>query len=273
MKLRLFKRITALLAAALFLLCAMGFTMGTPEQSVRNLYTAVKTVNIRSGPGTGYSVVGTLRAGSFATKVGQSGGWARIVVLGNDAAFVPMTALTYTGEGTSIYCIEEAISYATSQILYAAARLNIRSGPGMGYDIVETRNEGEAVTVMGVNGAWSLVKMEGNVVGYAYSASLTEEQPQASSYYTVQTLTTTSNFNAYESEYFMCYLVSSRYIIPIRTAENGDSAIVGYMKDDPSDYIEVLNLTTDWVRINYHGVIGYVPFDLVTVYRIYRQIY
>ena len=272
MKQQHFKTIAALVAAAAFLLCATGFTLATPAQSARNLYATTKAVNVRSGPGTDYPVVGTLGAGSYVTKVGQSSGWARIKALNDRVAFVPLAVLRYAGEGTSMYCPDEAITYATSQTLYTTAALNIRSGPGTSYSIVQTLNAEEAVTAIGVNGDWSMVKLE-ETVGYAYTAYLTEEQPQARSYYTIQTLATTSNFNHSETEDFICYMVSSSYIIPISAAADADSAIVGYMQDDPADYIEVLNLSTNWIRINYHDTIGYVPFDLVTVYRIYRQIH
>jgi uncharacterized protein YraI len=43
---------------------------------------ATSSVNVRTGPGTGYSVIDTLRPGEFVDITGQSGGWCNVAKSG-----------------------------------------------------------------------------------------------------------------------------------------------------------------------------------------------
>lgn len=45
---------------------------------------ATSSVNVRTGPGTGYSIVDTLRPGETVAINGQSGGWCRVSKAGPD---------------------------------------------------------------------------------------------------------------------------------------------------------------------------------------------
>jgi len=70
------KLVTAGLAAVVF--------AGTAAAAWAAPASATVNVNVRSGPGTGYRVVDTLRRGELVDVVGCQGNWCRVVKPGPD---------------------------------------------------------------------------------------------------------------------------------------------------------------------------------------------
>lgn len=92
-------------------------------------------LNVRSQPGTSYSIVGKLKQGQVVTVYEQKNGWSRIVY-GSLKGWVSsnyITATTWTG-------------YVT------ATNLNLRSAPGG--SVLGTLPKGTAVKVYGNDGTW-----------------------------------------------------------------------------------------------------------------------
>ncbi|MGE0712151.1 MAG: penicillin-insensitive murein endopeptidase [Planctomycetota bacterium] len=71
-----------------------GTTSGTQME------VTASGLNVRSGPGTGYRVVGTLNRGARVTVTGQSGAWRRIAFNGG-SAYVHGDYLGAVGSGSS----------------------------------------------------------------------------------------------------------------------------------------------------------------------------
>lgn len=68
-----------LLKAAGLGVVVTAFTAGAALAAV-----ATSSVNVRTGPGTGYDVVDTLRPGEFVNINGRSGGWCEVSKPGPD---------------------------------------------------------------------------------------------------------------------------------------------------------------------------------------------
>ena len=61
-------------------LCAMLLLLLSPNvaNAQQNTYYATEELNVRSGPGMGYSIIGSLDEGEAVTLLRLSGKWARI---------------------------------------------------------------------------------------------------------------------------------------------------------------------------------------------------
>lgn len=97
-------------------------------------------LNIRSGPGTQYPAVNTLQRGTPITTTGYyEHGWAQLAdrswVAGNLINSVPVSGGSYGG--------------ATTAFIAGSVNVNIRSGPGIRYPVVNTLAPGTAITLTG----------------------------------------------------------------------------------------------------------------------------
>ncbi len=133
----------------------------TPTQPPGSTYYASANVNVRSGPGTQYTVVGSLSSGQAVTVTGSSGTWYRIN-WNRSTAYVSASYLNPAGTYVPAPTPPQA---STDGNYYATAQVNVRSGPSTGYSIVGTLDSGDRVTVTGSSGNWYRVNWN---TGYAY---------------------------------------------------------------------------------------------------------
>ena len=101
-------------------------------------------LNVRSGPGTNYSIVGALSKGTKVEVVGQSGDWYQI---GADR-WVHSDYIKKGSAGANTGFKKFTVT-VTPDI-----GLNVRSGPGTQYKIVKAVTTGTKLTVIGKSGAW-----------------------------------------------------------------------------------------------------------------------
>lgn len=103
------------------------------------------SLNIRSGAGTGYSIVGSLKNGQQVTVYEMSNNFARI---GNEQ----WVCATYLKEGAVAPVITTKTKYVNVE-----SSLNIRIGAGTGYRIVGSLTKGNKVTVYEEVNGWSRI--------------------------------------------------------------------------------------------------------------------
>lgn len=103
------------------------------------------TVNVRSGPGTGYADIGNVYDGQTYVAIATSGSWRKIWYSSG------------TGWVSSSYLASSSATFGT----VSAATLNVRSGPGTGYDVVGTAPQGSSWAIVGSSGAWRKVCYKG----------------------------------------------------------------------------------------------------------------
>ena len=108
----------------------------------------VSALNVRTGPSTGYSIVGTLGAGTVVNVYGVSNNWYKISYGG-------------TYRWIAGWLTARASASSTFQARVNTAVLNVRSGPSTGYSIVGTLRYGTIVTVYGTSGSWYKISYGG----------------------------------------------------------------------------------------------------------------
>ena len=102
------------------------------------------SLNVRSGPGTGYRVVSSLSQGQTVTVSSISSGWAKISSGYCSTQYLSKVSSSSSGSSSS-----------TTPYTVNTAVLNIRSGPGTGYSIVGQLSQGNQINVISISNGWA----------------------------------------------------------------------------------------------------------------------
>ncbi len=106
------------------------------------------TVNLRSGAGSDYKVVGEYGRGTRLEILDESGNWYKVQISGSSR----------TGYMSKNY-VSVGLAARTT------GRVNLRRGGGTSYAVLRTLNKGQDVTVTWVGKNWSKVRADGST-GY-----------------------------------------------------------------------------------------------------------
>ena len=118
----------------------------TPVTTSRVTRWVTVGANVRSGPGTGYAVVGGLPQGAEVTGTATANGWFDL----GEGRFVAGSLLTATDPGDG-----DAPSPAPStETRWVLSDANVRSGPGTGYAVVGGLARGAKVTGSPTSNGW-----------------------------------------------------------------------------------------------------------------------
>lgn len=119
--------------------------------------TAPIGVNIRSGPGTGYSVVGGLGYGTRVSTYSSSAGWYRV-----NGGWIS-SSYTSGGNGGGSGGGNPGSGYGT---VTAGSGLLIRSGPSTGYGVVSSVGYGASIPIYNSSNGW--YRTDGGWVSASY---------------------------------------------------------------------------------------------------------
>ncbi|MBZ0301353.1 MAG: SH3 domain-containing protein [Anaerolineae bacterium] len=135
--------------------------------------TAYQTVNVRSGPSTQYEIIGQITEGDTVPVLGrdsESTRWLYIALRDNEdtEGWVAVFTVTLSGNPNSLEVIEpvpDDDSLETVPVdgvrIVAFGRVNVRSGPGITYDIVdqlEIEEQAEATARSNYNNDWLYIE-------------------------------------------------------------------------------------------------------------------
>ena len=107
------------------------------------------SLNMRSGPGTNYSVLWELGRGYPLKVVARKGKWLKVVDFENDSGWVyrPLTS-------------------RRAHLIVKKSVVNIRSGPGTRYRVVGKANYGVVLRTQARRGGWVKVRHEKGLTGW-----------------------------------------------------------------------------------------------------------
>jgi len=161
---------------ALFSGSSVGSSASTGTSSKNLVVTSTAGLNIRSGPGKSYAVIGSLANGAVVSTTGTySNGWAQLSAgrwvsatytreVGRPVA-AASTSTSYTTTSTSHTTTSHSSSNASARTVVVAthgSRLNIRSGPGQGYPVIGSLADGAAVGIAGTpSNGWTKLSAGG----------------------------------------------------------------------------------------------------------------
>ena len=140
-----FKSFRKILGGVLVLsLLLMSF--GSALASGKSYYVSVNKLYVRSGPGSGYSKVATLKRGAVVTKYDHSGGWWKVKFSGG-TGYVYKTYLSTVKNSSG--------SYKTTTSVRMRAKANTSSS------VVKHLKKGAKVSLIRQSGSWAYVSYGG----------------------------------------------------------------------------------------------------------------
>ncbi len=193
---------------------------------------SVSTLNVRSGPGSSYSKLGSLTKGASVSIVqkGSPGGWHKIWYNNREAyAYADYIKLN---SGPSV----ETTGVVT------ASTLNVRSGPGTSYGAVGTLAKGASVQVLKSfsSGRWHKILYNGaEAYAHADYISLTGN-PASPPPNTTSTVYATVNAN----------------LLNLRGTASLSGKVISTLTRNT--VVQVLKQDSTWFKIRYAGSEGYV---------------
>ena len=138
-------------------------------------YVIATTLNVRSGAGTSYSVLGSLSKGTKVEVISTTNGWSKISYNGS------------TGYVSSQYLSDNTTSTNTTTKYVAATTLNVRSGAGTSYSVLGSLSKGTKVEVISTTNGWSKINYNGSI-GYVSSQYLSSSSTDSSTSITLSSV-------------------------------------------------------------------------------------
>ena len=200
------------------------------------------TINIRSGPGTDYARVTMLMTGKQVDVLGYQDGWYHIAWNGNEG-YVLADYLITSGSSSSD---SSAASSSQSALVgtVSGGTINVRSGPGTGYDCITTVTTGKRVGIAGSENGWYKVSFDGKT-GYILG-----------DYVSSGVSGTAGAQDALNGT------VSGGDSINVRSGPGTDYSRVDTVAEGKQ--VEIIGSSGNWYKISYGGTTGYIRSDFLT---------
>lgn len=214
------------------------------DGTTKSLGTGLKTVhtssslNLRSGPGTGYARVGTV-CDSWQVKVlNTEGDWVRVTVEATNqtgwimAKYLGGSSSSGSSGGSSS---GSGRSGASLRVYHVTATVNVRTGPGTGYSLKTKLYPGAAFQVTQSSGNWFKIRTFSGVTGWisqTYAASGATGKVTASS-------------------------------LNMRSKASASSALVKTLSRGAK--VTVSTVTGNWAKVTSGGKTGYVSINYLSL--------
>lgn len=141
------------------------------EQITSYMYVNANQLNVRSGVGTDFDKLTTLKRGDKVGLFHIEGDWAKIQT---ESGIIGYTVAKYLVDSEDKVEPERPIAYWYIN----ANELNVRSGPGTEYEKVETLKRGDKIGYFDSEGEWARVLTPSGNKGYMLMKYLVESESE-----------------------------------------------------------------------------------------------
>ncbi len=192
---------------------------------------STNSLNMRSGAGTSYRSIATLKKGTVLDVVSQSSGWTKVKYEGR------------LGYVSSEY-LQDITPESTTQGLkeVTTSSLNVRSGANTSYSVIGKLKKGEKVKVISQNNEWAKIEYKGKI---AYTSSRYLKNASSSSN-PVQPPTST-NPNGVK--------IVNTNSLNVRSGPGTNYSKVGTLKK--GEKVGVMSQSNGWSKLNYNNKMSY----------------
>jgi N-acetylmuramoyl-L-alanine amidase len=234
-----------ILVLALFL-CVIPAFAGTAYADTAVVSSS--TLNIRTGPGTGYSIITQVGLGDRLPVLEQSGDWYCVTLSTGQKGWL-------AGWLVNIEKPQAAAVSSTGQVARVnSSSVNIRSGPGTGYDIITQAGSGSVLPIIGTSGDWYKVSLSSGGSGWIAGWLVTVVISPASEPSRSASEDTADSRNA----------VVTGSSVNVRVGPGTTNSVISQVTQGAS--LPVLEQSGDWYRVKLqNGSTGWVAGWLVSM--------
>ena len=209
-------------------------------------------LNVRSGAGTSYSVLGSLSNGAKVEIVGTSGSWYKIKY-GSGYGYVSKDYITVSSSNDSNNGGSNnnttTPSTSTTGTIKVNDTLNVRSGAGTSYSVIGSLKNGASVEIVETSGSWYKIKYGS---GYGYISK---------DYVTVNSSSNSSNSGTTTSTSKGIVNVSST--LNVRSGAGTNYSTIGTL--NKNETVEIVETVNSWYKIKFNNGYGYVSKDYIVL--------
>ena len=200
-------------------------------------------LNVRSGAGTSYSVIGSLSNGAKVEIVETSGSWYKIKY-GSGYGYVSKDYVTVSSTSNSNSSSNNNTSTTTTQsgTVKVNGALNVRSGAGTSYSVIGSLSNGTQVEIVETSGSWYKIKYGS---GYGYVSK---------DYILVNTRSIAENTISREG-------TAVTLSLKVRDESNYEANVMGTIA--MGEKVSVIEDNGEWSKIQYNDTIGYILNEYV----------
>nr|WP_243280440.1 SH3 domain-containing protein [Clostridium sp. 1001271B_151109_B4] len=226
----------------------------TPSTSTTGTIKVNDTLNVRSGAGTSYSVIGSLKNGASVEIVETSGNWYKIKY-GSGYGYVSKDYVTVnssnsdTSNNGSSDNTTTTPSTSTTGTIKVNGALNVRSGAGTSYSVIGSLNNGASVEIVETSGSWYKIKY-GSGYGYVSKDYVTVSSSNNDS----SSSTTTSTSKG---------IVNVSSSLNVRSGAGTNYSTIGTLSKN--EIVEIVETVNSWYKIKFNNGYGYVSKDYIVL--------
>lgn len=218
------------------------------------------SVNVRSGPSTSASVLGSLKKGDGVEIISQNGDFYRIVYDG-DTAYISASYVRVTGTVETAKPTATPDSGSSSGDLEEGEALIADSGTALmgdpsGSVIYEYLSRNDVVTILDSEGGYYLVRTEDGETGYVAKSAVKAAETETPS------PTETPESGGSSSRQGTIKLSSSSSNLNLRQGPSTSTDVLATLRHGQS--VTVTGESGDWYAIEVSGYAGYVMKTYVT---------
>ncbi len=223
-------------------------------------------LNVRSGAGTGYSVIGSLSNGANVEIVGTSGSWYKIKY-GSGYGYVSkdyVTVSTSSNGGGTSNSGNSTTTTTQSGTIKVSGALNVRSGAGTGYSVIGSLSNGAKVEIVETSGSWYKIKY-GSGYGYVSKdyVTVSSSNNSGSNNSGSSNSGSTSNSGSSNTATTQSGTIKVSGALNVRSGAGTNYSVIGSLSNGAK--VEIVETSGSWYKIKYGSGYGYVSKDYVTV--------
>ena len=215
-------------------------------------------LNMRSGPGSNYGVIGTLRNNDKVEIIKEVDGWYEIKFNGKVGYVSSQYIKVVDNESSEEKPVEPekpSVSVNKQGVVKVNSALNMRSGPGSNYGVIGTLRNNDKVEIIKEVDGWYEIKFNGKV-GYVSSQYIKVVDNESSEEKPVEPEKPSVSVNKQG-------IVKVNSALNMRSGPGSNYGVIGTLRNN--DKVEIIKEVDGWYEIRFNGKVGYVSKSYITI--------
>ncbi|MCB2328247.1 SH3 domain-containing protein [Clostridium tagluense] len=212
--------------------------------------TTGSDLSVRSGAGTNYSILGSMKIGTKISITGKTNNFYKITY-GSKTGYVSTQYVKITAKPVVVAKAAEVVPYETQQGVTTGSDLSVRSGAGTNYSILGSMKIGTKISISGKTNNFYKVTY-GSKTGYvsAQYVKITAKPVVVAK---------TAEVVPYETQQGVITASS----LSVRSGAGTNYPILGSIKSGTK--ISITGKTNNFYKITYNGKTGYISSQYVKI--------